>query len=69
MKHGKIVSRTAAVAAAFAVAGAAAPATGVAPVSAFAGPPAFAQATASTPSPPTPICTPSWGSIVLPICV
>ena len=65
MKRVKIFTGTIALAAALAVAGsttaAAAPPTLAMP--SVAGPPAFVQGPAAT------ICTPSWGSIVLPFCV
>ena len=64
MKRVRISLGSAVVATVFAVAGAGAPATAAVPASAAPG--AFAE------GPPTgvlTVCTPSWGSIVLPICV
>jgi hypothetical protein len=46
----------------------AAPSTGtVGPPPGVSGPPSFTPGLPTVP--PTPVCTPSWGSIVIPICV
>jgi hypothetical protein len=55
LKRLKLVLRTAALAAALAVAGSVSPAA--------------PSASTTAAGPPTPVCTPSWGSLVLPICV
>jgi hypothetical protein len=63
MTRVRIVLGTVTLAAGLAAAGSAPATAGPAAVPSFAGPTAFA------PSPPAVICTPSWGSIVLPFCV
>ena len=60
MKRVKIFTGTIALAAALAVAGSTTASAAPPAMPSVAGPPAFVQAT---------ICTPSWGSIVLPFCV